>query len=212
VRRMVVDFVVGRVLTGGEDEEETTGLDDVTTYYLLHRNDFQLTDAPSGPCILYAVSCNLSDKALADDHDILARAGGQEPADEEPEVEDSLGEDPEEGTGSKLRLKTWTQRRRKSMGYEAPNGRPAPLIDQAHRLMHLWKAGDVTEVDEYLDEHGLRSNVLFHHLVQALIELASHDRDREERSILESISNHLQTRGVAAPRAPKPVQAALALE
>lgn len=212
VRRMVVDFVVGRVLTGGEGSEETTGLDDVTTYYLLHRNDFQLTDAPSGPCILYAVSCNLSDKALADDHDILARAGGQEPADEEPEVEDSLGEDPEEGTGSKLRLKTWTQRRRKSMGYEGTNGRPAPLIDQAHRLMQLWKAGDVTEVDEYLDEHGLRSNVLFHHLVQALIELASHDRDREERSILESISNHLQTRGVAAPRAPKPVQAALALE
>ncbi|MGE0600561.1 MAG: DUF1156 domain-containing protein [Dehalococcoidia bacterium] len=212
VRRMVVDFVVGRVLTGGEDGEETTGLDDVTTYYLLHRNDFQLTDAPSGPCILYAVSCNLSDKALADDHDILARAGGQEPADEDVELEDALGEDPEEGTGSKLRLKAWTQRRRKSMGYEGPNGRPAPLIDQAHRLMHLWKAGDVTEVDDYLDEHGLRSNVLFHHLVQAIIELASHDRDREERSILESISNHLQTRGVAAPRAPKPVQAEFALE
>lgn len=212
VRRMVVDFVVGRVLTGGEGSEETAGLDDITTYYLLHRNDFQLGDAPAGPCILYAVSCNLSDKALADDHDILARAGGQEPADEDVELEDALGEDPEEGTGSKLRLKAWTQRRRKSMGYEGPNGRPAPLIDQAHRLMHLWKAGDVTEVDEYLDEHGLRSNVLFHHLVQALIELASHDRDREERSILESISNHLQTRGVATPRAPKPVQAALALE
>ncbi|MBE7518483.1 MAG: DUF1156 domain-containing protein [Thermoflexaceae bacterium] len=213
VRRMVVDFVVGRVLTGGEGSEETNGLDDVTTYYLLHRNDFQLGDAPAGPCILYAVSCNLSDKALADDHDILARSGGQEPADEDLELEEELGgEEVEEGTGSKLRLKAWTQRRRKSMGYEGPNGRPAPLIDQAHRLMHLWKAGDVTEVDEYLDEHGLRSNVLFHHLVQALIELASHDRDREERSILESISNHLQTRGVAAPRAPKPVQAALALE
>ncbi len=73
VRRMVVDFVVGRVLTGGEGSEETTGLDDVTTYYLLHRNDFQLGDAPAGPCILYAVSCNLSDKAFADDHDILAQ-------------------------------------------------------------------------------------------------------------------------------------------
>jgi hypothetical protein len=79
--------------------------------------------------------------------------------------------------------------------------------------MHLWKAGDVTEVDDYLDEQGLRSSALFHHLVQALIELASHGRDREERSILESISNHLQARGVpAAARPPKPVQATLGLE
>ncbi|MGI8927601.1 MAG: DUF1156 domain-containing protein, partial [Tepidiformaceae bacterium] len=211
VRRMVVDFVVGRVLSGGGDGEggeETTGLDDVTTYYLLHRNDFKLGDAPAGPCILYAISCNLSDRALADDHDILARTGGQEPADEDSEAtEDGAGEEAEEGTGSKVRLKPWNQRRRKSMGYEGPGGRPAPLIDQAHRLMQLWKAGDVTEVDDYLDEQGLRSNALFGHLVQALIELASHDRDREERSILESISNHLQARGVAAAtRAPKPAQ------
>ena len=44
VRRMVVDFVVGRVLS--QDGEETvTGLDDVTTYYLLHRHDFGMDDA-----------------------------------------------------------------------------------------------------------------------------------------------------------------------
>ena len=53
VRRMVVDFVVGRVLTQ-DGEEAVTGLDDVTTYYLLHRNDFGLEDAPVGGCILYA--------------------------------------------------------------------------------------------------------------------------------------------------------------
>jgi adenine-specific DNA methylase len=214
VRRMVVDFVVGRVLSGGEGGEETTGLDDVTTYYLLHRNDFQLADAPAGPCILYALSCNLSDKALADDYDILARTGGREPSDEDDEVEgeDAEGE-AEQGTGSRVRLKAWSQRRRRTMGYEGAGGRPAPLIDQVHRLMHLWKAGDVTEVDDYLDEHGLRSSALFRHLVQALIELASHDRDREERSILESISNHLQARGVpVAARPPKPVQATLGLE
>ena len=39
VRSLVVDFVVGRVLTGG-DETSASGLDDVTTYYILHRHDF----------------------------------------------------------------------------------------------------------------------------------------------------------------------------
>ena len=58
VRRLVVDFVVGRVLTGG-DETSASGLDDVTTYYILHRHDFGVSDAPVGPCILYAISCNL---------------------------------------------------------------------------------------------------------------------------------------------------------
>ena len=37
VRRMVVDFVVGSVLKRADGDEGATGLDDVTTYYLLHR-------------------------------------------------------------------------------------------------------------------------------------------------------------------------------
>ena len=61
VRRMVVDFVVGRVLTHNGGQEAVSGLDDLTTYYLLHRNDFGMDDAPVGACILYALSCNLSD-------------------------------------------------------------------------------------------------------------------------------------------------------
>src|SRR5690606_1372682 len=39
VRRLVVDFVVGRVLTHGEATEMASSLDEVTSYYLLHRND-----------------------------------------------------------------------------------------------------------------------------------------------------------------------------
>ena len=157
-----------------------------------------MDDAPIGACILYAVSCGLSDRALADQYDLLVRTGGQaEAEDEDEEVSSEAADDePEEGTGSKVKLKSWHQRTRKSLGYEAPGGRPVPLIDQIHRLMHLWKAGDVIKVDEYLDAKALRRNALFHQLLQALIELAP--AGSEERSLLESISNHVVARGVAA--------------
>ena len=74
VRRMVVDFVVGRVLSHNGGTDAVSGLDDVTTYYLLHRYDFGMDSAPIGPCILYAVSCGLSDAALTSRYDLLARA------------------------------------------------------------------------------------------------------------------------------------------
>ena len=89
VRRMVVDFVVGRVLTRGE--AESTGehpLDDVTTYYLLHRNDFGLKEAPAGACILYAVSCGLTERELADQYGLLSRGGADDVEDEESEDDD----------------------------------------------------------------------------------------------------------------------------
>ncbi|HAJ59068.1 MAG TPA: hypothetical protein DCP31_07240 [Cyanobacteria bacterium UBA8543] len=124
------------------------------------------------------------------------RTGGKSKADEDDEEDDETTEDidteVEEGTGSKVKLKPWQQRKRKTMGYEAAGGRPIPLIDQVHRLMHLWKAGDVVKVDEYLDGKGLRRNALFHQLLQALIELAATGSD--ERSLLESISNHIAAR------------------
>jgi adenine-specific DNA methylase len=192
VRRMVVDFVVGRVLSHNGAAEGVSGLDDMTTYYLLHRHDFGMDDAPVGACILYAISCGLSDSALADQYDVLIRTGGQaereEDDEEEVTSEDVESEEPEEGTGSKVRLRPWNQRRRASIG-EDSGGRPAPLVDQVHRLMHLWKAGEQIKVDDYLDSKGLRGNQLFHQLLQALIELAEHGS--EERSILESLSNHV---------------------
>jgi hypothetical protein len=196
VRRMVADFVVGRVLSHNGAAGDVSGLDDVTTYYLLHRHDFGMDDAPIGACILYAISCGLSDNALADQHDILIRTGGQaEPEEDEHEditTEDAESAEEEEGTGSKVRLRPWNQRRRAAIG-EDSGGRPAPLIDQIHRLMQLWKAGEQFKVDDYLDSKGLRGNQLFHQLLQALIELAEHGS--EERSILESVSNHVGARG-----------------
>lgn len=209
VRRIVVDFVVGRVLSHNGVAEGTSGLDDVTTYYLLHRNDFGFDDAPIGACILYALSCNLSDSDLADRLDILSRTGGTlfDDLEEEEEGDSDSEEDADAeaadsgsgGKGNKVKLKHWHQRKAKWLGYEGPGGRPVPLIDQVHRLMHLWRAGDEAKVDDYLDNRSLKRNALFAQLLQALIELAP--AGSEERSILESLSNHIAARGgLSAPR------------
>ena len=84
------------------------------------------------------------------------------------------------------------------MGYEAPEGKAVPLIDRIHRVMHLWKDGDVHKVDEYLDEHALRRHELFKRVVQSLIELSANS----ERSLLESISNHIGAKGAVKDRGP----------
>jgi hypothetical protein len=202
VRRMVVDFVVGQVLTGnghGADLAAADRMDAPTAYYLLHRHDFGLEETPSGACILYATACGLSDRDLESTWDILARTGGssgdQNEEDEDEEADQESGETPllHSNSGSKVKLKTWAQRKHKSMGYEAPGGQPIPLIDRIHRLMHLWRAGDALKVDEYLDDHGLRRQELFRRLLQSLIELSP--RGSEERTLLESLSNHVQAKG-----------------
>ena len=190
VRRMVVDFVVGRVLTHDGEEEITVGLDDVTTYYLLHRHDFGMGDAPVGACILYALSCNLSDAALVNQHDLLSQSGTGS-ADEVLDAEDA--EETESGSGAKVKLKPWQRRGRRNLGLEAPSGQPLPLIDQVHKLMQLWRAGDQPRVDNYLSDRGLQRNTLFNQILQALIELA--DEASEERSILEALSNHVAAQG-----------------
>jgi len=202
VRRIVVDFVVGRVLTHNGGSETMSGLDDVTTYYILHRYDFGFEDAPVGASILYAISCGLTDRELTDRYDLLFRTGGTEEDAEDVEMAEISEGDEEEaatGSGSKVKLKTWSQRHRKSLGLDA-DGAPAPLIDQIHRLMHLWRAGDAVKVDDFLDSKALRRNSLFAQLLQALIELAP--GGSEERSILESVSNHVAAKGpTAAPAA-----------
>jgi len=211
VRRMVVDFVVGRVLTGdgaGADVAAADRLDAPTAYYLLHRHDFGLEEAPSGACILYATACGIPDSELESTWDILARTGGgrrsgdEDEEDREADPDAEADPDSASNSGGKVKLKTWAQRRRKSMGYEAPGGQPVPLIDRVHRLMHLWRAGDVVKVDEYLDEHGLRRNELFKRLLQSLIELSPEGSD--ERTLLEALSNHLQGKGAAVPKVPLP--------
>ena len=204
VRRIVVDFVVGRVLTleqGKSDMVAAESLDDVTTYYLLHRHDFGMEGAPIGACILYALSCNLSDSALVSQHDLLVQSGkgSTSEEDEGEERAEDADEDFGGGSGGKVKLKAWNQRRSRNLGLEAPGGRPVPMIDQVHKLLHLWRAGEQVKVDDYLESRGLKRNALFNQLLQALIELSTSGSD--ERSMLESLSNHVAARErISAPR------------
>ena len=67
-------------------------------------------------------------------------------------------------------------------------------VDQMHKLIHLWKAGELVKVDVYVDSCDLKRNALFAHRLQALIEL----------------SNHIAARG--GTMAPRQAQLALATE
>jgi putative DNA methylase len=202
-RRIVVDFVIGQVLP--ESQGETSPLDTVTTYYLLHRYYFGTASVPVGPCILYAVSCGLSDSDLINRYDLLARSGGmaaKEENDENEEDEESDEEEEpnepeeEEGTSSSVRLKQWYQRKSASLGYGTPGVPTPPLIDQIHRLMYFWQAGEEDKLSQYLVDQGLEQNAHFPRLLQALIELEG--VSSEEKGILERISNYASNRkGVA---------------
>ena len=52
-----------------------------------------------------------------------------------------------EGSGSDVRLKTWSQRRARDLGEPSPGGSPPPLIDCVHKLMQLWTSGEQSRVD-----------------------------------------------------------------
>jgi hypothetical protein len=155
-----------------------------------------MDEAPAGACILYAISCGIPDRDLATTWDLIAFSG-EKAANAENDVnpDDQTDDDASDDSGDRVKLKTWAQRKGKSMGYATPGGRPTPLIDRVHRLMHLWKSGDLLKVDSYLDENGLRRQDLFRRLVQSIIELSP--RGSEERTLLESLSNHIGARGAA---------------
>ena len=186
VRRMVVGFVVSRLLA--QESVSARDLDDVTTYYLLHRSDFGLDPAPAGACILYALSCNLSDADLSGSRDLVAR-GKQTAA----TGHDENTEDIPEISGSEARLKSWNERRASDLGRATADGGAPPLIDCIHKLMQLWKTGEQAQVDAYLEERGLWKHELFASVIQAVLELA--DRGSDERGLLESVQNHLRGGG-----------------
>ena len=162
VRRIVTDFALGQILHGASTE----ALDEWTRYYLMHRNHFGTEDAPVGECILLAQGYGLSlDDLTASRIGILKKAS----------------------LGSALRLLGHTDRNSDRVGQPHPSG-GLPVIDMLHRTMNLWVAGDKTEINAYLTEHGLRENALFKSVVQALIEMNPQSSD--ERSLLEAIISY----------------------
>jgi len=88
-----------------------------------------------------------------------------------------------------VRLKQWKERERDTMGY-SQGVRTAPLIDRIHRLMRIWSGGDRASVNTYIAEAALDADPLTQEVIQAIIELCT-EREADERSKLEAISNHL---------------------
>jgi adenine-specific DNA methylase len=172
VRQEVVDFAVGRVMSQNGEEEDTAGLDSVTAYYLLHRNDYGLEKAPAGAGILYALSCGLDDSALSGRYDLV------------------------EQSGSKVSLKSWEDREKDSLG----KGTDAPLIDQIHRLARLWSTGDKNAVNAYIDDQGLQKNAQFQRVLQALIELSESKERRILESISNHLKRQSQQSPSAGDR------------
>lgn len=200
VRRIVVDFVVGRVFTEGGQAEgsvDVASIDNITAYYLLHRHDFAFETAPIGACILYAISCGTTDARLAGAADILMKPNKKQALGEDDESDDI--EDGDKKKSNMVRLKRWNERTRKDLGEPNENDVP-PLIDRVHRLMDLWKAGDQDDVNEYIADLGLQHDRLFVQLMQAMIELARKDKAADELQILEAVMNHLKRNGnITAP-------------
>ncbi len=192
-RRMVADFMVGRVFSKS-GAESLSGLDDVTTYYLLHREYFGLDRVPVGPCILYAISCELDDnKDLVNKYDVLVRTSNKLENEEEANENDMPADNEAKKSGSMVKLKPWSQRR--LIGKEHIDlfgGPPAPLIDHVHYLMRLWNAGDVISVERYLEGHGLRQNRLFVPILQALLNLAAKAHSSDEQRLLSNLIDYVK--------------------
>jgi len=157
VRRMVADFALGRILKG----HSTEGLDEWTRYYLMQRSNFGLENAPVGECILLSQGYGL------DLNDLRTARGFIEKA-----------------SGSNVRLAKWDERTRDDLGDPHPSG-GLPIIDMLHRLMRLWAAGNLDELNNYAAERGVRQNELFWSVAQAILEMA-HAGERE-RSLLEAL-------------------------
>ena len=157
VRRMVADFALGQILHG----RSTEGLDEWTRYYLIHRSSFGLEDAPVGECILLSQGYGLDLNDVRGPRGLLVKGGG-----------------------SDVRLAKWDERKRDDLGEPHPSG-GLPIVDALHRLMRLWAAGNVDDLNAYAAARGLRQNDLFWEVAQAVLEMAP--AKSRERTLLEAV-------------------------
>lgn len=174
VRRITTDFALGQIIHGG-----TEGLDECTSYALMHRQNFGDGGAPFGECILLSGAYGLNLDSLSGSRGVLTRCKVKSDTDSS----DDEGATVTSG-GSELRLLRWDERRRDDLGEPHPTS-GLLYIDMLHRLMREWATGDVSQVAEYAERQGLGQNDLFWRVAQAFAEMS--ELGSRERTILEAL-------------------------
>jgi hypothetical protein len=58
------------------------------------------------------------------------------------------------------------------------------------------RAGDLVRVDQHGDDHGLRRRKLFRRVLESRIQPSRKDEPSHKPRILESLSNHVQPKGL----------------
>ncbi|TSA41916.1 MAG: hypothetical protein D4R57_00075 [Verrucomicrobiales bacterium] len=111
-------------------------------------------EAPAGACILYCVSCNLSDRDLVDAFDLLAPSGGTSDGDEEEEADADGDAEMAEGTSSTFKLKPWNKRKRPGLGYN-------PVVRSPRNTLNTRKGAD-TNFTDYRERKSLSSQFASH--------------------------------------------------
>jgi adenine-specific DNA methylase len=198
VRRLVLHFALGELPGFRDISQQTQGrgesleLDPVTQYYLLHRAYFGLDPAPAGACIMYANGCGMTDNELKLVWHIIDQGGkskrGRPSNDELQDPDDDSGE----SKGNEFKLVPWEERAAREDFGESRNNRPAPLIDRLHRMMRLFQQNRASEVQQAYDAWGLANDRAFPPLLQAVRELALHDRQDTERRLVEALATQLK--------------------
>lgn len=197
VRKLVLQFSLGELPGFRHIQQETQGrgeglaIDPVTQYYLLHRAYFGFEPAPAGACILYANACGKSETELKLLWNIIEQGGQTKRG--RPRTEDMEGAE-ETGTskGNEYRLLKWQERVQQEDLGESRAKLPAPLIDRLQRLMHLFHKNRASEAQQTFDRWGLKDELAFPPLLQAIRELAVRDRQDTEKQLVEALASYLK--------------------
>jgi len=197
VRKLVLQFSLGELPGFRHIQQETQGrgeglaIDPVTQYYLLHRAYFGFDPAPAGACILYANACGKSETELKLLWNIIEQGGQTKRG--RPRTEDMEGaEETGASKGNEYRLLKWQERVQQEDLGESRAKLPAPFIDRLQRLMHLFQKNRAGEVQQSFDRWGLKDELAFPPLLQAIRELAVRDRQDTEKQLVEALASYLK--------------------
>ena len=198
VRNIVLKFSIGRLLTDYiTDDDDSEIMDDLTRYYLLHREWFKHDDVEAGEVKKFASACGFTDTRLVGKIEILKAVRGRKrrlSVSKDDTINDERADKDNRG-GSKYKLLRWDERTlpKDSTAFNLSETPPS-LIDHVHRLLHLRVEGERVAVDEHIRHWALGGHPILPALVQALQEMVKEENDKsgEELSLLESLSKDLE--------------------